>query len=293
MTGRIVKGIAGFYYVHASETNRIYECKAKGIFRREQIKPLVGDEVELDVTDEAQGTGNITRVCPRRSELIRPAVANVNQALVIFAVAKPDPNLNLLDRFLIQMAQRRLPTIICFNKTDLDADGAGQRFADIYRASGCETVRVSALRQQGIEELRALLRGRTTTVAGPSGVGKSSIVNLLQSATRMETGSISARIERGKHTTRHAELLPVEENTYILDTPGFSSLDLFDLGKEELAAYYPEFADAEQYCRFAGCSHISEPVCGVRDAVAQGQIARERYDNYCQLYGELKAKRKY
>lgn len=293
MTGRIAKGIAGFYYVHASETNRIYECKAKGIFRREQIKPLVGDEVELDVTDEAQGTGNITRICPRRSELIRPAVANVDQALVIFAVAKPDPNLNLLDRFLIQMAQRRLPTIICFNKIDLDEEGEGKRFADIYRASGCETACVSALRQQGMDELRALLRGRTTTVAGPSGVGKSSIVNLLQSATRMETGSISARIERGKHTTRHAELLPVEENTYILDTPGFSSLDLFDLEKEELAAYYPEFADAERYCRFAGCSHISEPVCGVRDAVAQGRIARERYDNYCQLYGELKAKRKY
>lgn len=291
MTGRIIKGIAGFYYVYAE--GRIYECKARGIFRREQLKPLVGDEVELDVTDETQAAGNITRILPRRSVLVRPAVANVDQALVIFAVAKPEPNLNLLDRFLIQMAQRHLQTVICFNKRDLDERGDGARFAEIYRGCGYPTVLVSALRQEGIGELQALLRGKTTTVAGPSGVGKSSLVNLLQSGTRMETGSISEKIERGKHTTRHAELLPAEADTYILDTPGFSSLDLFDLKKEELAGYYPEFAAAEPFCKFAGCAHISEPVCGVRDAVEEGRISRERYENYCQLYDELKAKRNY
>ena len=142
-----------------------------------------------------------------------------------------------------------------------------------------------------IEELKALLAGRTTTVAGPSGVGKSSIVNCLQSGIVMETGQISTKIERGKHTTRHSELIAVGEDTYILDTPGFSSLGLFDLEKEELAGFYPEFAEYEKYCRFGGCSHVTEPVCGVKDAVEAGQISRMRYENYCLLYEELKNRR--
>lgn len=290
MRGKIIKGIAGFYYVHVPERG-IYECKAKGIFRKEQVKPLVGDDVEIDLLDEAEKTGNICSLLPRSSCLIRPAVANVDQALVIFAITQPQPNFNLLDRFLIMMRQQGLPCIICLNKQDLDREEKGADFAAIYRACGYETLTVSAKQKQGLEQLEKLLRDRTTTVAGPSGVGKSSLINCLQSGTVMETGEISARIERGRHTTRHSELIALGEDTYILDTPGFSSLGLFGLEKEELAAYYPEFRDFEAACRFGGCSHMAEPQCAVKQALEQGKISRLRYENYRQLYEELKAKK--
>ena len=296
MQGKIIKGIGGFYYVHAAEGGmepRIYECRAKGIFRKDNKKPLVGDDVEMDVLDEEKHLGNIRELLPRRSQLIRPAVANVDQALVIFSIVKPRPSFNLLDRFLIMMGQQNIPCIICFNKQDIDDLGEGERFREIYRGCGYETVTVSAREGTGIEELKRLLRGRTTAVAGPSGVGKSSIVNSLQSGTRMETGQISEKIQRGKHTTRHTELIAAGDGTYILDTPGFSSLELFDLEKEQLAGYYPEFAVHEKYCRFGGCAHIHEPVCGVRDAVEREAVSRLRYDNYCLLYEELKNRKKY
>lgn len=287
MHGKIVKGIAGFYYVHVPEKG-IYECKAKGIFRKDNQKPLVGDDVEIQILDQEKQLGNIDRLLPRKSELIRPAVANIDQALVIFAIVKPQPNFNLLDRFLIMMQQQNVPCIICFNKADLDTENAGCDYEAVYRGCGYETLCVSADKQMGIDRLRQILEGRTTTVAGPSGVGKSSLINCLQSGVVMETGAISTKIERGKHTTRHSEIIPLGGETYILDTPGFSSLGLFDLEKEDLARYYPEFGAHEKYCRFGGCSHISEPVCGVKDALAEGLISPVRYENYKLLYEELK-----
>lgn len=297
MQGKIIKGIAGFYYVcvtnPAEDTTEIYECKAKGIFRKDGTKPLVGDDVEMEVLDEDAGKGNIQKILPRKNALIRPAVANVDQALVIFAAAKPAPNFNLLDRFLIMMAEQELPCIICFNKQDIDEEGKKEDYRAIYEQAGFRTITVSAARQEGIDTIQELLRGKTTTVAGPSGVGKSSLVNCLQSGTVMETGSISEKIERGKHTTRHSELISIAQDTYILDTPGFSSLGLFRLEKEQLAEFYPEFAPFEKYCRFGGCSHISEPVCGIKAAVAEGEIPQIRYENYCLLYDELKNQRKY
>ena len=294
MRGKIVKGIAGFYYVHvADKQSAIYECKAKGIFRKDHRKPLVGDDVEMDVLDEEKKLGNIKELLPRHSELIRPAVANADQALVIFSIVKPQPNFNLLDRFLIMMQQQSIPCMICFNKLDIDEEGMGIQYEDIYRKCGYRTISVSAKQKEGIEELKQLLRGKTTTVAGPSGGGKPSLVNCLQSGITMETGAISQKIERGKHTTRHSELIAIEQDTYILDTPGFSSLGLFDLEKEELAAYYPEFTEYEKYCKFGGCSHITEPVCGVKDAVKEGSISKMRYENYCLLYEELKNRKKY
>ena len=291
MQGKIVKGIAGFYYVNAG--NKTYECKAKGVFRKDNRKPLVGDDVLLKVLDEEKSLGNVEELLPRRSELIRPAVANVDQGMVIFAVTSPAPNLNLLDRFLIMMEQQKLPCLICFNKTDLDKDDLLESYVKAYEKSGHEILAVSAREGFGIASLRERLQGKTTTVAGPSGVGKSSLINLLLGERAMETGSLSAKIDRGKHTTRHSELLRIDEDTYIFDTPGFSSLELFDLEKEDLAAYYAEFEPFEKYCRFGGCSHVSEPVCGIRDAVKDGEISRIRYENYCQLYEELKAKKKY
>lgn len=291
MQGKIVKGIAGFYYVHVNGKG-VYECKAKGIFRKDNIKPLVGDDVEIEITDAADYEGNITKILPRRNSLIRPAVSNIDQALVIFAMTKPEPNYNLLDRFLIMMRRQGLDCIICFNKRDIANAKERTAISEIYENSGCRVLFVSALKKEGIEDISRVLQGKTTAVAGPSGVGKSSVINCLQKNKTMETGAISEKIERGRHTTRHSELLTISDNTYIMDTPGFSSLSLFDMEKEELKNYYLEFAPYEDKCKFLTCAHIHEPVCGVKDALASGRIHQVRYDNYVAFYEELKEKEK-
>ncbi len=292
MQGKIIKGIGGFYYVHA-EDGALYECRAKGIFRKDGKKPLVGDNVEISVIDAKERTGNVDRLLPRRNELIRPAAANVDQALVVFAVASPKPNLNLLDRFLIMMRRQGIPVIICFNKTDLTTREEQERLAEIYRASGSEVHFLCVTRQEGIAEIQRLLEGKTTVVAGPSGVGKSSLTNVLQPSARMEVGEISSRIGRGRNTTRHTELVVLRRDTYFLDTPGFSSLYLQGLSPEELRDCFSEFAPYAADCRFQGCMHLSEPDCAVKEALAAGEIARERYENYVLLARELAQKRRY
>ena len=292
MKGKIVKGISGFYYVHVAETG-IYECKAKGIFRNQKIKPLVGDDVEIVVLDEEKKIGNVEKILPRTRELIRPAVANIDMALVIFAAAKPDPNFNLLDRFLCMMEYQKVPVTICFNKCDLVTEGQREVLRKIYELAGYELLFTSAKTQENVEKLKSVLQGKMTAVAGPSGVGKSSLINDLQDAVQMQTGGISDKIERGKHTTRHSQIIPIAENTYIMDTPGFCSMDLPGLSKEDLWTCYPEFVRFEPGCRFIGCSHIGEPDCGVKTALAEGKISQVRYDNYVQLYQEMKNMRKY
>ena len=291
MEGKIVKGIAGFYYVYTSKG--LIECKAKGIFRKDKIKPLVGDNVEIDLTNEGEKLGNIIRILPRGNALIRPASANIDQALVIFAIVKPDPNYNLLDRFLITMEKQSLPVVICFNKKDIASQEEMDELREAYGNCGYQVLFVSGAGNQGLDLIRACLAGKTTVVAGPSGVGKSTIINALYPAANMETGEISRKIARGKHTTRHAQLFALSEDTFIMDTPGFTSLSLGDMEKEELWECYPEFEEYEKDCRFVRCSHISEPVCGVKDALNQGKISRVRYDNYKVLYEELKSRKKY
>ena len=292
MQGKIVKGISGFYYVHVGEPG-IYECKAKGIFRNQKIKPLVGDDVEIVVLDEEKKIGNVEKILPRTRELIRPAVANIDMALVIFAAAKPDPNFNLLDRFLCMMEYQKVPVTICFNKCDLVTKEQREVLRKIYELAGYELLFTSAKTQENVEKLKSVLQGKMTAVAGPSGVGKSSLINDLQDAVQMQTGGISDKIERGKHTTRHSQIIPIAENTYIMDTPGFSSMDLPGFSKEDLWTCYPEFVRFEPGCRFIGCSHIGEPDCGVKTALAEGKISQVRYDNYVQLYQEMKNMRKY
>ena len=292
MQGKIIKGIAGFYYVNVVESG-VYECKAKGVFRKEKIKPLVGDNVRIEILDEENKTGNIVEIFPRKNELIRPAVANIDQALVVFAVTKPTPHFNLLDRFLVMMERKEIPVVLCFNKKDIATSPEIAELEAIYEKCGYPIVFTSALEQENIEEIRRLLLKKTTAIAGPSGVGKSSLINLLQNQVQMETGTISRKIERGKHTTRHSELIAVDADSYIMDTPGFSSLYVNDFEKEELKYYFREFASYEGQCRFQGCDHVHEPGCAVKEALEEGQIHPIRYKNYLEMYTELKEKKRY
>lgn len=292
MQGKIIKGIAGFYYVNVVESG-VYECKAKGVFRKEKIKPLVGDNVRIEILDEENKTGNIVEIFPRKNELIRPAVANIDQALVVFAVTKPTPHFNLLDRFLVMMERKEIPVVLCFNKKDIATSPEIAELEAIYEKCGYPIVFTSALEQENIEEIRRILLKKTTAIAGPSGVGKSSLINLLQNQVQMETGTISRKIERGKHTTRHSELIAVDADSYIMDTPGFSSLYVNDFEKEELKYYFREFASYEGQCRFQGCDHVHEPGCAVKEALEEGKIHPVRYKNYLEMYTELKEKKRY
>ena len=225
--------------------------------------------------------------------MIRPAVANIDQALVVFAAAKPSPHFNLLDRFLVMMQTKEIPVILCFNKEDIASEEKLSELAEIYEKCGCQLIFGSAKEEKNMETLRRMLEGKTTAIAGPSGVGKSSIINLLNPKANMETGSISRKSERGKHTTRHSELFMIGEDSYIMDTPGFSSLYVNDFEKEELKYYFPEFELYEGQCRFNGCDHIHEPGCAVKEAVEKGKIHAVRYEDYKELYEELKNKRRY
>ena len=292
MQGKIIKGIAGFYYVRVVESG-LYECKAKGVFRKEKIKPLVGDVVEIDVLDEDTKKGNIVDILERKNELIRPAVANIDQALVVFAVTKPKPHFNLLDRFLVMMESKDIPVVLCFNKKDIGTEEEIEQLKEIYANSGHQILFTSALNEENIDKVKEILQGKTTAIAGPSGVGKSSMLNAVYPEADVKTGEISEKINRGKHTTRHTEIFHIEGSTYVMDTPGFTSLDYSVLEDKELRFYFNEFSEHEGQCRFNGCVHVNEPGCSVKNAVSEGLISGLRYDIYLEMYNELKNKRKY
>ena len=292
MQGKIIKGIAGFYYIYA-ENDEVYECKAKGIFRKDNRKPLVGDNVEIEVLDEQEKEGSVTAILPRKNSLIRPAVANVDQAFVIFAMENPKPNFMLLDRFLIMMEKENVPAVICFNKKDLATEEELEFLYETYKSCGYQVILSSTFNGEGLEEIREILKGKTTVVAGPSGVGKSSITNALQENVQMETCEISKKLKRGKHTTRHSQVIPVGKDTYLMDTPGFSSLYLTDIEEQKLKDYFPEFREYEDQCRFQGCRHIHEPGCAVKEALNNHKISSLRYEDYLGLHEEIKEKRRF
>ncbi len=292
MQGKIIRGIAGFYYVHVPDLG-VLECKAKGVFRNRREKPHVGDNVEVDLIDPEKRIGNVEQILPRQNVLIRPAVANVDQAIVIFAVSYPKPNLNLLDRFLLMMKAQGIPVGICFNKMDTVEEDEVQEMILQYQKSGADIYLTSTYRGEGLDVLQENLLHRTTVLAGPSGTGKSSVINAIFPEAQMETGQISEKIKRGKHTTRHSELFSLGGDTYLMDTPGFTSLSLPDLEKEDLRHYYEEFIPYQEQCRFLGCVHVHEPDCAVKEALERGEIPKNRYENYKMFYEELSHKKRY
>lgn len=287
MEGKIIKGIGGFYYVKTLEG--LIECKARGKFRHKDMKPMVGDDVEIEVSN---GKGVIEDIFERKSQLIRPTVANVTQAFVVFAVKNPDINFDLLNRFLILCEHNNIDAVVCLNKVDLvseeEKEAIKQKIVDI----GYEVLYINAKKGIGVEKLREKLKNNETVLCGPSGAGKSTLINTLTEKYHMETGEVSEKIGRGKHTTRHSELIDVVGG-YIVDTPGFSTLEVNFIEKEDLRYSFPEFEEYNNLCKFRGCLHYKEPNCAVKKAVEEGKINKYRYDFYIRTLEEKMDGRKY
>lgn len=287
--GVIVKGISGFYYVENYD-RKIFECRARGKFRKEKLSPIVGDRVYIDLIDDEHGV--INEVMPRKNQLIRPLVANIDQAILVFAIKKPDINFILLDKLLIFIEQHGIETLICINKSDLADEEERERIRQIYENIGYNIFITNGKTGEGIEILKERLEDKITVFAGPSGVGKSTIFNKLQNKVVMETGDISKKIERGRHTTRHAELIEITKGSFIVDTPGFSSLDLSFIGIDELQYLFREFTPYLGECKFSTCLHSKESGCKIKEMVEKGRITQERYNTYVGILQELQENRR-
>lgn len=285
--GRIVRIIGGFYYI-STEEGRTVTAVPRGKLRRTDGL-VVGDVVDYELTPPDQGV--IERVHPRRNLLKRPLVSNITQVALVFAHKNPDFNYLLIDRFLVMLAATNFPTLILLNKADLVDEEIAKKNMEPYRRIGYTTLCTSTKTGQGIDQLKAALQSETTTFAGPSGVGKSALINSVVPGLNQQTGAVSAKIGRGRHTTREVRLLSLPQGVgFLFDTPGFTQLDLDLIPPSELASCFPEFGAAEQDCRFQGCLHDQEPDCGVKAAVAVGQIYSWRYENYLTFLGELKSR---
>lgn len=284
--GIIIKGISGFYYVEVGQD--LYECKARGIFRKKGLSPLVGDRVAISIIDEADKKGNIEKIHERKSELVRPPIANVDKVLITFSVKEPNPNMVLLDRFIVFSEKENLDIRIILTKVDLDEDGSiVDRIVSDYERIGYKVIPVSVETGQGIDQVRQELEGCISVFAGQSGVGKSSILNAIEPGFKIDTAEISQKLGRGKHTTRHSELYKLGPNAIVADTPGFSSFELTDIEIEELQEYFIEFAKFDG-CRFGSkCIHKNEPACAVKEALEAGEIAESRYKSYLQILDEI------
>lgn len=289
--GLLIKGYNGFYYVAAEGI--LWTCSLRGRFRIKKQDFLPGDRVEFTKLDAAKGV--IENVLDRTNRLVRPSVANVETALITFAFTNPEPDFLLLDRILVQVMAQKIKPVICFNKRDLVDNETADAIMKPYKDAGFTVLSVSAGNELGIAELKAELAGKITILAGPSGVGKSSLINALGLGYDLETGRLSKKTDRGRHTTRKVELLSISEDTYIADTPGFSTLNLPDeIKKEDLPTFYPEFQEAASYCPFKGCLHLKERECEVRNDVNDGTLDKGRYERYCTFLEELKEReRKY
>ncbi|VTR83227.1 ribosome-associated GTPase [Clostridium perfringens] len=281
MEGIIIKGIGGFYYIKTDEG--IIECKARGKFRYNSLKPMVGDRVTIKVEN---GKGVIEDIHERSSELIRPTVANVTQAFVVFAIKNPDINLDLLNRFLTLCEYNDIHAVVCLNKEDLCTDEEKENLKELINDIGYEVLFINAKEGKGFDALKERLEHNITVLCGPSGAGKSTLLNSFIDREHMETGSVSEKIGRGKHTTRHSELIDVD-NGYLVDTPGFTTLDVTFIDRDSLKYCFPEFNDYNNLCKFNGCNHYKEPKCAVKEVVEEGKINKLRYEFYIKTLEEI------
>ncbi|MDN5299439.1 MAG: ribosome biosis GTPase / thiamine phosphate phosphatase [Clostridiales bacterium] len=283
--GTIYKGIGGFYYVMVD--GMLYECKARGKFKNINMTPTVGDFVQINIVDEAEKTGVIETILPRKSALLRPNVSNVDQAIIVFALKNPEPNMMLLDKMILLAENANLDVVLCFNKCDLDDEGRFDALCTIYSSAGYDIIRTSPKTGEGVEALKAVLNDKISVFSGPSGVGKSSLLNAIENGFRLQTGDLSQKIKRGKHTTRHSELLPLKSGGTVVDTPGFTSLSLHEIPLERLPSLFPEFEAVSSSCQFGNCKHLSEPNCAIKTAVETGEIHASRYEAYQYIYHEI------
>ncbi len=286
--GVITKGIGGFYYV--SSDDKTYECRARGKFRLDNITPMVGDIVEIE--EDSSMKGYIISIQERKNQMLRPTIANIDQVIIVVAAKKPDINMLLLQKFLVYAEYVNLNIVVCINKIDLDDEKDYVRASDMIRSIPYEVVETSTKQLLGIEQIKLALKDKISVFAGPSGAGKSSLLNLIQPGLTLKTGDLSKKIDRGTHTTRHAELIKLEFGGMVADTPGFTSLDISEIKHEELQSCFPEFARYAE-CKFSSCIHNKEPHCGVKTALENGHIYEERYKHYIQFLEELKNNRRY
>lgn len=283
LEGILIKGYGGFYYVKVGET--LWECSLRGKFRKLKQRFLAGDRVRIQALGEQKGV--IEQVLPRTSELKRPSVANVEQVLVTFALKNPDPDYLLLDRMLLMARHENLPAVIFFNKADLAEDAAPDGLMQVYRKAGYPVIKCSTRTGLGLDQVRAVLQDKISVFTGPSGAGKSSLLNAVQHGLSLKTGEVSEKIGRGKHTTRHVELLELDFGGLVADTPGFSVLEIPAVSREELDLFFPEIGEYSVDCRFSSCLHHQEPDCAVKAAVAVGRIDPDRYQRYVLFLQEV------
>ncbi|NBG89125.1 ribosome small subunit-dependent GTPase A [Isachenkonia alkalipeptolytica] len=290
--GRIIKGISGFYYV--SLEDGLYECKGRGILRKDKVKPLVGDWVQVSHLDAEEKTGTLERVLSRKNQLKRPEIANVDQVVIVVSVKNPSPSLNLMDKIIVLAEDLGLEVVLCINKGDLETEkGITQNeIQEIYEPTGYPMIFTSAKGNRGIDDLRNKLKGKVSVFSGPSGVGKSSLLNAIKPGLQLKTGEVSERIQRGKHTTRHTELVSVDQDSWIADTPGFGNLDIDEIQRENLRFYFREFLPHMENCKFTSCLHLKEPKCAVKAQVEEGTISQQRYNHYVQFMTEINEKRR-
>ena len=288
MKGLIIKGIGGFYYVLTEEG--VYQAKGRGIFKKKGLTLAVGDNVDIEVLPD--GDAVINAVDTRKNQFIRPPIVNVDTFIVVFAAKNPKPNYTIIDKFLIMAEQNNIEPVICINKCDLATEEELAETEAIYKGV-YPVVFASGATGQGIDELKKYMAGKRVAFAGPSGVGKSTITNRIIPEANMETGEISSKTRRGKHTTRHVEIFQTEEGGMIFDTPGFTSFDILDTDEESLMDFYPEIERLKGQCRFDNCYHMKEPGCVVRQAADEGQIHSVRYESYVSNMNELKNRKKY
>lgn len=282
MNGKIIKGIGGFYYIKTEEG--LIECKARGKFRHKDIKPMVGDNVTIQIEN---GKGVIEEIHKRTSELVRPTVANVSLAFIVFAVKNPDINFDLLNKFLVLCEYNNIEVMVCLNKIDLVSEEEREEIKKRINDIGYEVLFINAKQGIGIERLKETMNGNVTVFCGPSGAGKSTLINQLADKEHMQTGNVSEKLGRGKHTTRHSELIEVAQG-YIVDTPGFSTLEIKDLmDKNSLKYCFPEFSEYNDNCKYRGCLHYKEPKCALKDAVEEGKVNKYRYDFYIKSLEEI------